>query len=52
MGSLFKRKIKKPDGVVTTSERWYIKWTDASGRLRRKAAYVDRAASLQLLAQK
>ena len=52
MGSIFKRTIKQPDGSVTTSKRWYIMWTDASGRRRKKAAYVDRAASLQLLAQK
>ena len=51
MGNVFKRTTKLPDGTEKKSSRYYIAWKDASGRRRQKAAYVDKAASLQVLAQ-
>ena len=47
MGTVY-RRLKQGK----RSRRWYIRYKDPSGRWRKEAAYTNRAASLQLIAQR
>ena len=57
MGSLFKQTYTKRDTstgerVKCKSTNWYIKYRDADGIVRKEPGYKDKAATLQLLAER
>lgn len=49
MGTVYKRKRKRPDGRVEVSDRWYIRWVDAAGRQHDNAAYRTKHKSARLM---
>ena len=51
MGTVFKRKVNR-NGKLVELERYYIEYRGLDGRRKREAAYADRQASVQKLAQR